>query len=224
MFINRKKYHYVYNITFITTGVEYIGSRSTNVHPTIDLPKYQSSSTDITFKKMQKIHPEQFKYEVLEEFDTREEADKWEGFLLRFHNVSNNSQYINRIESSLSGTYNNVVKSTYKCISKDVDKVLEISKIISENTLAYTSKYFELSQGIIKDICKNNNIDIPSGPRKKIKNIIIKKTKVDKVPKDMLKNPERNIYSITDTFDVSYGTIYSRIKKYNLQEYLIGSK
>ncbi len=67
--------HYVYLITNITIWKGYIGTRSCLIDPINDIGiKYFSSSTDKDFINDQKENPNNYKYEVLRTFETRELA------------------------------------------------------------------------------------------------------------------------------------------------------
>ncbi len=68
-------YHYVYRITNLVENKHYYGSRTSKVHPSLDLGvKYFSSSWDKDFIKEQKTSPRNFRYKVVRILPTREEA------------------------------------------------------------------------------------------------------------------------------------------------------
>lgn len=102
--LNRQKYHYVYRITNKVKNKHYYGVRSSKVSPRDDLgKKYFSSSTDKEFIKEQKEHPENFKYKVIREFETRKEAELLEKELHKKFHVSDNERFYNRCISTLMG-------------------------------------------------------------------------------------------------------------------------
>ena len=55
---NYHKYNYVYLITNITNNKKYIGSRSCDIDPYIDIKRYKSSSNNKEFKLDQKNNPQ----------------------------------------------------------------------------------------------------------------------------------------------------------------------
>lgn len=93
--IYNKKYHYVYLITEISTNKKYIGARSSNIKPEIDLPKYKSSSLNKEFEKRQIEYPEDYNYEILSIHDNRENAINEEIRLHNLYDVGINPEYIN---------------------------------------------------------------------------------------------------------------------------------
>jgi len=89
--------HYTYQITKISIQKHYIGCRSTKFEPYDDLGKnYFSSSADSDFKKDQKNNPDDFMYNVLKVFDSREEATQHEIYLHKINQVSKNPKFYNR--------------------------------------------------------------------------------------------------------------------------------
>lgn len=90
-------YHYVYRITNIIENKHYYGARkSIDKTPHKDLGiRYISSSYDNDFINEQKEHPERFKYKVIREFSTREEAIRLEIILHTKYDVANNSNFYN---------------------------------------------------------------------------------------------------------------------------------
>lgn len=104
-----KKYHYTYCITNKLNSKKYIGVRSSDILPTDDLGiKYFSSSTDTEFIEEQHTHPESFTYEIINEYDIREDAIKEEIRLHKLHNVATNENFYNKsIQTSTKFNYNN---------------------------------------------------------------------------------------------------------------------
>lgn len=90
------KYNYVYQITEISTGRKYIGTRSSTLEPNVDIRKYQSSSYDKNFKRNQKSNKLNYHYEVLSYHQTRQEATNEECLLHRKYNVDVNPEYFNK--------------------------------------------------------------------------------------------------------------------------------
>lgn len=90
-----KKYNYTYLITNIENGRKYIGVHSCNRAEEAVGIKYFSTSTDKDFIKEQKKHPERFEYEILQMFNTREEAEKDEEKRHKEIDVAKNEEYYN---------------------------------------------------------------------------------------------------------------------------------
>lgn len=101
-------YHYVYRINEIDTGLKYIGVRSSNILPELDLGvHYFSSSANKQFINRQKQFPMYYTYEIINSYETRDEAIYGEYILHRLYNVKDNNNYINIVEQSLNG-FNNI--------------------------------------------------------------------------------------------------------------------
>jgi len=96
-----KKYHYVYRITNTKINKHYYGTRSSKIEPHKDLGfKYFSSSSDTQFREDQKNNPQDYKYIIVSEFDSREEAI---GLEIRLHNkfnVSVNESFYNKAKQT----------------------------------------------------------------------------------------------------------------------------
>lgn len=92
-----KKHHYVYQITELSSGIAYIGVRSSDFLPEQDLGKYYFSSSTVTeFISRQKQEPTDYKYEVLSNFNSRDEACSEEIRLHELHDVANNPKFYNK--------------------------------------------------------------------------------------------------------------------------------
>lgn len=90
--------HYVYRITNILAKHHYYGTRSAKCAPLKDLGiKYFSSSSNLKFMDAQKATPELFKYKVIREFSTREDAIKFEILLHTKFNVGINPMFYNKV-------------------------------------------------------------------------------------------------------------------------------
>lgn len=91
-----KKNHYTYMITELNTGRMYIGVRSTSNKPEYDLGvEYFSSSLNSEFIFEQKHNPANYKYEILNVFDTRLEAVNHEIELHDIYDVGYSDEFIN---------------------------------------------------------------------------------------------------------------------------------
>jgi len=77
-------YHYVYKIIDKKREMYYVGARSSELKPEEDLGhNYFSSSCDRNFISEQKENPEQFVYEIIKTFSSREEAFEYEKELIQ---------------------------------------------------------------------------------------------------------------------------------------------
>lgn len=95
------KFHYVYKISNISNNMCYIGSRSSTLEPEKDLGYvYMSSSLDKNFINDQKKNRENYKYEVLKLFSSRNEADEYESILHEHYNVNKNPMFYNRAKQT----------------------------------------------------------------------------------------------------------------------------
>lgn len=87
----------MYRITDIDKNKHYIGSRTSNIHPSLDLgKKYFSSSSDKEFKKKQRKNPELFKYKVIRIFVSKVLAINFEIKLHEKYDVGVNELFYNR--------------------------------------------------------------------------------------------------------------------------------
>lgn len=95
------KYHYVYRITNTKLNKHYYGVRSSKIEPSKDLGiKYFSSSSDTQFRKDQKNNPQNYKYTIVSEFDSREEAIELEIKLHAKFNVGINESFYNKAKQT----------------------------------------------------------------------------------------------------------------------------
>ena len=100
----KNKYHYVYRITNTKERKHYYGVRSSKVEPKLDLGiKYFSSSTDKEFIKEQKENKTVFKYKIINQFNSREEAVKLEIKLHDKFNVGFNESFYNKCKQTSKG-------------------------------------------------------------------------------------------------------------------------
>lgn len=89
--------NYVYNITEINTGMQYIGSRSCNIPIQSDIGiKYKSSSTNKEFIDNQNKNPNNYIYTILSIHNTRYEADIEEHRLHIQYNVVSSNLFYNK--------------------------------------------------------------------------------------------------------------------------------
>ncbi len=99
--MSKKVHHYVYQITNLITNKKYIGKRSSKIPPNNDLgKKYFSSSYDKNFITEQKSNPSNFKYEILKEFNTANDAVAYEVHLHQLHDVGTNPEFYNQVKQT----------------------------------------------------------------------------------------------------------------------------
>jgi len=98
-----KKYNYVYIVFEIPTDRYYIGARSSDIEPEVDITKYRTSSTDKNFKQRQISNPEEYLYFIIETFVDRESAIEYEIFLHEKFDVAKNEKFINKAKQTSSG-------------------------------------------------------------------------------------------------------------------------
>jgi len=99
-----KRYHYTYRITNTRINKHYYGTRSSKVKPIYDLGIiYFSSSKDKDFIKDQKENPSDYKYKVIQIFDTRKDSLALEIKLHNKFNVGINESFYNRAKQTSIG-------------------------------------------------------------------------------------------------------------------------
>lgn len=109
--------HYIYKITNLLNNREYIGVRS---HPFPEEDSYMSSSL-ILKEEIRRVGIENFKKEILEYFNSREEADLKEVELVDYLYVINPNTYNQR-----TGGPSGVALSSLRLdVYKDVDTIVE---------------------------------------------------------------------------------------------------
>ncbi len=92
------QHHYTYIIINVEINKEYIGVKSCVEIPEENIgKKYFSSSHDKKFMKDQKDSPQNYQYNIIEEFSSRYDAECHEYFLHRFYDVRKNPKFYNRM-------------------------------------------------------------------------------------------------------------------------------
>ena len=95
-----KKFHYTYQIVELSTNKKYIGVRSSDIEPRLDIGHvYFSSSSDIKFIKRQKEFPNDYEYIVLSIHESREDANKEEMYLHEKYDVASSINFYNIVNS-----------------------------------------------------------------------------------------------------------------------------
>lgn len=98
------EFNYVYLITEIGSGLQYIGKRTSNVFPHLDLGiKYFGSPNVKWFSTLAKTNPNLFLFEVLSIHSCREQASIEECFQHELNNVSCSDKFINRVKATPIG-------------------------------------------------------------------------------------------------------------------------
>ncbi len=140
-FYLNKKYHYVYLITELSTGIQYIGIRSSDIIPEQDIGIiYFSSSTNKQFMKNQSVNKHDYTYEVLSIYDTRENALNEEIRLHSLYNVADNDGFYNKMNSCTEfSTFGHVT-------TKDKDG--NIHYISTDHPKYLSGEYKPLSHGL----------------------------------------------------------------------------
>ena len=130
-------YHYVYQITDLQRHQYYVGSRSSELRPDLDLGKiYFSSSTNKRFLDEQQKSPENFEYDILETFSSYEKALEYENHLLKEYNARQNKHFINGITKHSFNTVNSrATKDTVKYLG-DLIRIARKERGITQQELA----------------------------------------------------------------------------------------
>ena len=114
-----KKYHYVYRITNKIENKHYIGVRSCDIEPYLDLGfKYKGTSKDLDFVKDQQNNPQNYIYQILDFFSSREKAIKREMYLHEIYNVDLSESFYNISKQCSTKWDNTGNKKIAKKISK----------------------------------------------------------------------------------------------------------
>lgn len=165
------KYHYVYRITNTQTNKHYYGVRSSKVEPKLDLGiKYFSSSTDKEFIKEQKENKSIFKYKIIKQFNSREEAVKLEIKLHSKFDVGLNESFYNRAKQTSTRfdttgikhtdefREKNSVAQTGKTLSEEHKIKIAISNTITKKDPKIIEKFSGGNHGKSRKVlCLNNN-------------------------------------------------------------------
>lgn len=98
-----RKYHYVYRITNLKINKHYYGMRSSLVEPKNDIGiLYFSSSSDAAFILDQKSNPQDYRYKVVQQCETRKDAVILECQLHRRYSVHTSSSFYNKAMATLT--------------------------------------------------------------------------------------------------------------------------
>ena len=147
---DKNKYNYVYQITEISTGIKYIGSRGSKKLSAIkDLKKYKSSTKDDLFKQNQKLNPLNYYYEILSYHPTRTVATNEEARLHALYDVKNNPLYYNRSNQTPTG-FDTVGRVTVR------DKYGNTSSVLIDDPRYLSGELVHHTKG--KLTVKDNNI------------------------------------------------------------------
>jgi hypothetical protein len=109
----------VYRITNTKLNKHYYGTRTTGISPCKDLGiKYYSSSSDTQFREDQKNNPQHYKYTIVSEFDSREDALELEIKLHNKFNVGVNESFYNKAKQTSTKFDTTGTKHSDKTINK----------------------------------------------------------------------------------------------------------
>jgi uncharacterized protein (DUF433 family) len=133
--------HYIYKITNLVNNREYIGVRS---HPFPEEDSYMSSSL-ILKEEIKKVGIKNFRKEILEYFDTREEADSREIELVNYLYVINPNTY-NQRTGGPSGV---ALASLRLDVYKDVDLIVERYK--KGESAEEIAQEYKIDAGVIRN-------------------------------------------------------------------------
>lgn len=138
-----KKYHYAYRITNTKLNKHYYGVRSSKIEPSKDLGiKYFSRSFDTQFREDQKNNPQNYKYIIVSEFDSREEALELEIKLHARFDVGINESFYNRTKQTSIGFDNTGI-----IFSEEVRTKLRDSAAKIKHTKKYREDKSKASKG-----------------------------------------------------------------------------
>lgn len=169
-----KKYHYVYEITHKVTGKKYIGARSSNKEPILDLLKYKSSSSDKDFKQELLDFEENFTFEIVDVFPTREQALQLEILLHNVFDVGRNPNFYNKAKQTSTGFCGYLFGEKNGMFGKTGEKSANynkkgISSKISKPCSVFGRNYpsvteaalsFNVASSTISKRCRENNKDV----------------------------------------------------------------
>lgn len=99
----RKYHHYCYLIHDSTNGMKYFGVRTSEIEPEKDT-KYMGSGSKIT-EAMKISGKDKFKKEVLEVFDTRDDAMEYEEWYMAENDCVDSPEYYNLSAKSTGGRF-----------------------------------------------------------------------------------------------------------------------
>lgn len=133
--------HYIYRIINLLNNREYIGVRS---HPFPEKDSYMSSSL-ILKKEIKKIGVKNFKKEILEYFNTREEANLREIELVNYLYVINPNTYNQRT----GGPSGAALASLRLDVYKDVDLIIE--KYKKGDSAEEIARGYKVCAGVIRN-------------------------------------------------------------------------
>ena len=150
---DKNTFNYVYQITELSTGMKYIGSRGTNKSIALDdLKSYQSSSSNKEFKRNQRNNPLNYYYEILSYQPTRKDANHAENILHEKYNVALNSLFYNRANA----IYNSFgVCNRNKTIVKDKNN--KVFQCDINDPLFLSGEYISISKNTVVIYCDEIN-------------------------------------------------------------------
>ena len=216
--VQEKKYNYVYIVTNIIKKKQYVGDRSCNCNPEDDT--YLGSGKPYLYNAKNKYGKENFKKEILEFFDTKQEA------------FDAQEKYINEYETLMPNGYN--ISPTgglgvSGCHSEETKQKMIFSRIGKKHTsetkqkMSSSQKGKKLSKETKQKISKSNKgktawkKGIPQS--EEIKNKISESEKGKKLSKETKQKISLSISGINNPI---YGTSRSEETKEKIRNKLTG--
>lgn len=136
-------YYYVYWIYNSKIKKSYVGVRKSKIPPNKDIgKKYFSSSTDQDFIDDQQNNSKDYKYYIMDTFDTLEDASSYEMAIHEYFEVQKNENFYNKARATCSGFLTSCINTV---IVKDIDGNTSRVPVDSPDYL----------NGSLTHICKN---------------------------------------------------------------------
>jgi hypothetical protein len=141
----------VYRITNVVEKKHYYGVHSTKFEPKMDIGiKYFSSSKDKNFIADQKLNPQNYKYKIVQTFESRIKAIEREIILHNLFDVGISSKFYNRSKQTSLGFDTTGVAASekskqktsemHKGVPKSLEFKLKLSKSLTGRKLSEQSK------------------------------------------------------------------------------------
>lgn len=196
--------HYIYKITNLLNNREYIGVRS---HPFPKEDSYMSSSL-ILKKEIEKIGIENFRKDILEYFDTREEADLKEIEIVNKSYVLDPDTYNQRTGGPSGKALNSLRLDVYKDVN------LIINRYEKGESAEKIAKDYKIDAGVIRKRI------IPLN-KKRNQSQTNKLTRIEHPSANMRKDIDSKSERIIEEYKAGQG-IYILSKQYKCHPQVIG--
>lgn len=141
-------YHYVYEITNLISNTKYIGKRS--CHCSIEKDTYMGSGKKL-LEAIKKYGKENFKKEIIKEFNSEREAYDFETKYIKLKDAVKSRQYYNIAEGGLGNA-----KGTFKGVkSPNAKKIICLNNKIIFDTVTEASEFYNCDKSDIVKCCKD---------------------------------------------------------------------